>query len=98
VRQALGLREIAMSAPPPWARLYYSVSLVECDSPDVLDELMTTPGLSRFVLRRVSDRVILVDGRQRTQLVRALARLGQPHRIVDGASSTPEKLDEGGRR
>ena len=98
MRWALGLPEITMSSPPPWARLYYNVSLVECDTPDVLDELMTIPGLSRFVIRRVSDRVVLVDGRQRTLLVRALMRRGQPHRIVDGSASNLEKSDEGGQR
>ena len=98
MRRALGLLEIAMSAPSPWARLYYNISLVECDTADVLDELLTIPGLSRFVLRRVSDRVILVDGRQRTLLVRALARRGQPYRIIDWSSTYPEKSDEGGQR
>ncbi|HLZ07097.1 MAG TPA: hypothetical protein VKT80_00795 [Chloroflexota bacterium] len=87
-----------MSPSPPWARLYYNVSLVECDTPDVLDELMTVPELARFVLRRVSDRAILVDGRQRTQLSRALARRGQPHRIVDAPSIDSETFDEGGQR
>jgi hypothetical protein len=85
-----------MSVQPSWARLYYNVSVVECESPDVLDELLTTPGLSRFVIRRVSERVILVDGRQRAQIVRALARRGQPHRIVDGPVAAPEKPDAGG--
>ena len=86
-----------MSPSPPWGRLYYNVSLVECDTADGLDELMTVPGVSRFVLRRVSDRVILVDGRQRTQIVRALARRGQPYRIIDGPAFDRETLDEGGR-
>lgn len=80
-----------MSYQPSWARLYYNVSLVECESSDVLDELLATPGLSRLVIRRVSDRVILVDGRQRTQVVRALARRGQPHRIIDGTLSAPDR-------
>ena len=82
-----------MTVPPSWARLYFNVSLVECESPDLLDELLATPGLSRLMIRRVSDRAILVDGRQRTQIVRALARRGQPHRIVDGSPAVPSKLD-----
>ena len=85
-----------MSLQTSWARLYYNVSLVECESSDVLDELLATPGLSRLVIRRVSQRVILVDGRQRAQIVRALARRGQPHRIVDGPAAAPDKLNPDG--
>jgi hypothetical protein len=40
--------------------------------------------------------VILVDGRQRAQIVRALARRGQPHRIVDGPAAAPDKLNPDG--
>ena len=80
-----------MTTPATWSRLYYNASLVECESSDVLDELLALPGLSRFVIRRVSERVILVDGRQRAQLVRLLARRGQPHRIVDGPISAAER-------
>jgi hypothetical protein len=86
-----GLVETTMSSQPAWARLYYNVSLVECESANVLDELLAVPGFTRLVLRRVSDRVILVDGRQRAQIVRALARRGQLHRIVDGPATTPDR-------
>ena len=85
-----------MSLQPTWARLYYNVSLVECESADVLDELLAVPGLSRFVIRRVSENAILVDGRQRAQIVRALARRGQPHRIVDGSVTAPERPSAAG--
>jgi hypothetical protein len=78
-----------MSPTPPWSRLYYNVSLVECESSDVLDELMAIPALAKLVIRRISERVILVDGRQRTPIVRALARRGQPHRIIDGPATPP---------
>jgi hypothetical protein len=74
-----------------WARLYCNVSLIDCESKEVLDELLAILSLDRFVLRRLSDRTIVVDGQQKPQIARALARRGNPFRIVDLPSALPNK-------
>ncbi|MGH2458685.1 MAG: hypothetical protein ACRDIY_07445 [Chloroflexota bacterium] len=72
-----------MATDQSWARLYHNVSLVECDSKDVLDELLSLHGLDLVVVARISDRVAVVDGQQRAQTARALARLGHSYRVTD---------------
>ncbi len=72
-----------MASGQVWARVYYNVSLIETDSKDELDGLLTLHGLDRFVVARISDRAVIVDSQQRNQIARALARLGRPHRITD---------------
>jgi hypothetical protein len=72
-----------------WARLYYNVSLVETESSDVLEELLATTDLKRFIISRLSDRCVIIDGKQRTPLIRALSRRGHAFRIVDLAPQAP---------
>jgi len=72
-----------------WARLYYNVCLVETETSDALDELFATTDLKRFVVTKLSDHCVAVDGKQKTQIVRALSRRGRAFRIVDLASQTP---------
>lgn len=78
-----------MPAAKGWARLYCNVSLIDCESKEVLDELLATLSLEHFVLRRLSDRTIVVDGQQKPQIARALARRGHPFRVVDLAPVLP---------
>lgn len=73
-----------------WARLYYNLSLVECESKEGLEELLATTALGEHVVRRLSDRCVVVDGRRKAQLQRALGRRGYPFRIVDLAPRAPE--------
>jgi hypothetical protein len=72
-----------------WVRLYFNVSLLECESAEVLDELIGSLGLDRYVVHRLTDRAVVVDNQQKAALTRALARRGQPYRITDLAPSAP---------
>ncbi|HUX88156.1 MAG TPA: hypothetical protein VMW65_14230 [Chloroflexota bacterium] len=78
-----------MAPSTSWARLYYNVCLVETETSDALDELFATADLKRFVITKLSDRCVVVDGKQKTQLVRALSRRGRAFRIVELAPQTP---------
>jgi hypothetical protein len=82
-------------SPKSWARLYCNVSLIDCESKEVLDELLATLSLDRFVLRRLSDRTIIVDGQHKPPLARALARRGRPFRIVDLPAAFPSNWRDG---
>jgi hypothetical protein len=83
-------------ASDAWGRLYCNVSLIDCESKEILDELLAALPPGRFVIRRLSDRTIIVDGQQKTSLSRLLARRGQPFRIVDLPPTSPEELREAG--
>ncbi len=72
-----------------WARLYYNVSLIECDSREILDEILSVLDLQRFVVARISDRSVILDGAQKSQIARALARRGHPCRITDLVAQPP---------
>lgn len=76
-------RWTALASRQGWARIYDNVSLIECESKDVLDDLLNLLNLGRFVVARVSERAVLVDGQQKAAIARALARRGHPHRITD---------------
>jgi len=94
VRRASGAAGIAMPASPLGARLYYNVTLVECESADLLDEILASPAFARLVVRQLTDRAILIDGRHKTRISRALARRGQSYRVVDGPT-LPLDCNEG---
>jgi hypothetical protein len=66
-----------------WARLYYNVTLIECDSPEALDDLLAHTPLGQLVVQRVSDRAVIVDGQQKSLIARSLGRRGHSFRIVD---------------
>ena len=78
-----------MTTGAGWARLYHGASVIDCDSPDVLDEILTTSNLGEAVVRRLSDRTVVVDDHQKVLIVRALARRGQPYRLIDLAAAAP---------
>lgn len=78
-----------MTADTDWARLYVGVSLIDCDSPEVLDELLNTSAIGDCIVQRLSDRTIVVDAQRKTHLLRALARRGHPYRLVDLAPAEP---------
>lgn len=65
------------------ARVYYNVSLIDCASPELLNELRSSLGLDAYVICQVSERTVLVNSARKTQLARALSRRGLPFRIVD---------------
>ena len=77
-----------------WARLYYNVCLIDCDSPAVLEEILATLGLNSFVICRLSERAVVVDGQRKNQIARALARRGQAYRIVDLPPASPVSSNE----
>ena len=82
-----------MSLQRGWARLYYNVSLIDCDSKETLDDLLNSADLGRFVVARISDRAILVDGQQKAATTRLLARRGQPYRVTDLVPQVPSEDD-----
>jgi len=86
---------VALSGRDDWARLYYNVSLIDCDSPEVLEEILATLGIDQFVITRLSDRSVIVDGQRKAQITRALARRGQAYRVVDLPPASPVPSDEG---
>jgi len=69
--------------------VYYNVSLIECDSKEALDELLSLHGLDRYVVARVSDLAVVVDGQQKAQTARILARLGHSYRVSDVLPRAP---------
>ena len=79
-----------------WARLYFNVSLIECDSKEILDEILATTGLGAQVVHRVSDRCVVVDSHQKAAVQRALARRGYPSRVVDLTPRSPAAVDDEG--
>lgn len=87
-----------MESGAEWARLYYNVSLIDCESKEILDELIATSGLQSFVVTRLSDRCVVVDGSKKVQIQRALARRAYPCRIVDLAPRVPTRVGEGDAR
>ncbi|HEX5416913.1 MAG TPA: hypothetical protein VFZ25_14715 [Chloroflexota bacterium] len=86
---------VALMGRDGWARLYYNVSLIDCDSPEVLEEILATLGIAEFVIARLSDRAVIVDGQRKSQIARALARRGQAYRVVDLPPASPLPSDEG---
>lgn len=80
-----------MAANHGWARVYHNVSLVDCASKEVLDELFNTLDLEHYVIARVSDRGVIVDGAKKAQLARALARRGHPFRVTDLVPRAPSQ-------
>ncbi len=79
-----------------WGRLYCNVSLIDCESKEILDELLASLLPARLIVRRLSDRTIVVDGLQKTTITRALARRGVPYRTVDLPAVAPERLGRPG--
>lgn len=85
---------VALTGSDGWARLYFNVTLIDCDSPEVLEEILATLRLDQYVIARLSDRSVVVDGQRKTQITRALARRGQAYRIVDLPPASPVPADE----
>ncbi len=84
-----------VAADTDCARLYVGVCLIDCDSAETLDDLLASSALERFVVRRLSDRSVVVDGQQKAQIARLLSRRGQPFRVVDLPSIAVEWLVDG---
>lgn len=87
-----------MAGSREWARLYFNVSLINCDSSDVLDDLLANTTLGRFVVERLSDRAVIVDAQHKALVARALNRRGQLFRIVDLPSRSPSTMAGGNAR
>ncbi len=87
-----------MSTSERWGRLYWNVSVIDCESKETLDELLATLGLEQLVVRRLSDRTVVVDGRQKATITRALARRRSPYRVVDLPPALPDQRRSGRSR
>lgn len=72
-----------------WARLYYNVSLIDCESKEILDELLATTALEQYGIQRLSDCCLVIDSRQKAVIQRALARRSYPFRITDLSPREP---------
>ena len=69
---------------PPAARLYRGVALVECADAATLAELMAGP-LGRYVVRRLSETLAVVDHAHLDLLVKTLEKSGYTPRVSGAA-------------
>ena len=72
-----------MTSSGDWVRLYVNVSLIDCETAEAMDDLLSNTTLGRFVVSRLSECAVLIDGQQKTSVTRALSRRGQLFRVVD---------------
>jgi hypothetical protein len=61
--------------------LFVNVALVECAEATVADELLRGP-LGRFLVHRISDRVVAVDHERLDDVLKALRRQGQTPKVT----------------
>lgn len=78
-----------------WGRLYYNVSVIDCETKEVLDELLRSSELEKFVVRHLSDRSVIVNTQDKAKISRVLARRGHPYRVIDlpPKTATPPPKD-----
>ncbi len=62
------------------ARLFRNLSLIECADAATLAEVLAGPA-GRHVVRRLSDRVVVVDHTQVEQILKALRKAGYTPRV-----------------
>jgi hypothetical protein len=63
------------------ARLYRTLSLIECADPTTLAEVLAGP-TGRHVVRRLSETVVVVDHAQVDAILKALRRAGYTPRVT----------------
>lgn len=72
----------AKAAARPAARLSRNVALVECADAATLSEVATGP-LGRYIVRRLSDTVVVVDHARVEQVLGALRKGGYSPRVIN---------------
>ena len=69
--------------PVPSAQLYRNIALIECADAATLAEIAAGP-LGRYVVRRLSETVVVVDHAQVDTIIKALHKAGYTPRITAG--------------
>ena len=69
--------------PAPSAQLYRNIALIECADAATLAEIAAGP-LGRYVVRRLSETVVVVDHAQVDTIIKALHKAGYTPRITAG--------------
>lgn len=69
--------------PAPSAQLYRNIALIECADAATLAEVAAGP-LGRYVVRRLSETVVVVDHAQVETVIKALHKAGYTPRITAG--------------
>ena len=64
-------------------KVHRNVSVVELEDPPLLTELLAATALGEAELRRLSDRVVVVDADRLDLLLEELLSRGYPHRVVE---------------
>ena len=62
--------------------VHQNVTLLECASPEILEEALSATPLKYAVVRRLTPTAVLVDHAQAPELVKALTKKGYEPRIV----------------
>ena len=61
--------------------LFTNTALVECVEPSALEEILGA-GLARYVVRRLSDTVVVVDHERLEEILKLLRRQGQTPKVT----------------
>lgn len=64
-------------------KVHRNVSVVEVGDPVLLTELTAATSLADFVVRRLSETVVVVDSTRLPELLEELVRRGYAHRVLD---------------
>jgi hypothetical protein len=77
-----GLRSMTTSAARIPVKLHKNVALLRTNEPVLAEELLARKALSRWVLGRLSDTVLLVQPDQTEAVIDELRRMGHTPRVV----------------
>ncbi len=64
-------------------KVHRNVTVLEVEDPLLLTELLAATSLSEAEVRRLSDRVVVVDPARLDRLLEELVARGYPHRVVE---------------
>ncbi len=70
-----------MTNAPPSARLYRNIALIECADEATLAEVSAGP-LGRFIVRRLSPTVVVVDHTRADAIIKALQKGGYTPKVT----------------
>lgn len=70
-----------VSGPGKGARLYRNLAIIECADAATLTEVLAGPA-GRYVVRTLSDTVVVVDHTQAETILKALRKAGYTPRVI----------------
>ena len=62
--------------------IHQNVALIECVNASVLDEILNLTALKNFVVRRISDRCIVVDQTRAEEILKLLTKRGYEPKVI----------------